>query len=111
MTEGRVTAAYQVDHVVPHKGIQDLSGTNSTTQSLCASTGTKEGGLRCHPSVKIESDCRLAFARLIRELDVDLKSPTVASPPRRFRVCGDAAQGPDPEAAGGSVALARVSSG
>jgi len=48
-------------------------------------TGTKEGGLRCHPSVKIESDCRLAFARLIRELDLDLEPPVAASRPAALR--------------------------
>jgi P27 family predicted phage terminase small subunit len=48
-------------------------------------TTTKEGGLRAHPAIRIESDCRLAFARLIRELDLDLEAPSVASRPPALR--------------------------
>ena len=49
-------------------------------------TDTKAGGLRCHPAAKIESDCRLQFARLIRELDLDLEAPApVASRPAPLR--------------------------
>src|SRR5690606_12109438 len=36
---------------------------------------TKDGGLKAHPAIGIERDCRLAFARLIRELDLDLDAP------------------------------------
>jgi len=48
-------------------------------------TGTKDGGLRAHPAVRIENDCRLAFARLIRELDLDLEAPSAASRPAPLR--------------------------
>jgi len=48
-------------------------------------TTTKDGGLRQHPAVRIESDCRLAFARLIRELDLDLDQPVAASRPAPLR--------------------------
>jgi phage terminase small subunit len=48
-------------------------------------TATKDGGSRCHPAVKIESECRIAFARLIRELDLDLEAPPVASRPAPLR--------------------------
>ena len=33
-------------------------------------TSTREGGAKLHPAVRVESDCRLAFARLIRELQI-----------------------------------------
>jgi hypothetical protein len=38
-------------------------------------TGSKPGRLRTHPAVRIEADCRVGFARLLRELDLDLPRP------------------------------------
>jgi hypothetical protein len=35
----------------------------------------REGGLRPHPAIQIERDSRIAFARLIRELDLDIDAP------------------------------------
>jgi P27 family predicted phage terminase small subunit len=35
----------------------------------------REGGLRPHPCVGIERDARLAVARLVRELDLDVEPP------------------------------------
>jgi phage terminase small subunit len=36
---------------------------------------TADGGLKAHPCVAIERDSRLAFARLLRELDLDCDAP------------------------------------
>jgi phage terminase small subunit len=35
----------------------------------------REGGLRPHPAIVIERDSRLGFARLLRELDLDVEPP------------------------------------
>lgn len=44
---------------------------------------TKSGGPRLHPCVRLEVECRTQFARLIRELDLDLEAPkeTTRRPP------------------------------
>ena len=46
---------------------------------------TGGGGAKLHPAVRVENDCRLSFARLIRELDLDLEAPKEASRPPRLR--------------------------
>ena len=42
---------------------------------------TADGGLKAHPAVSIERDCRLGFARLVRELDLDGDAPDASRPP------------------------------
>lgn len=42
---------------------------------------TGDGGMKAHPCVAIERDTRLAFARLVRELDLDAGAPAERSRP------------------------------
>lgn len=39
------------------------------------------GGIKAHPAVAIERDARVAFARLVRELDLDTGAPAEAKRP------------------------------
>lgn len=53
---------------------------------LTISTG--DGGLKGHPAIAVERDSRLAFARLVRELDLDADAPTEAPRPPPLRSNG-----------------------
>jgi phage terminase small subunit len=53
-----------------------------TTDGLTTRTET---GLKAHPCIAIERDSRLAFARLIRELDLDTEPPAQGRRPPALR--------------------------
>lgn len=46
---------------------------------------TGEGGLKAHPAIGIERDARTAFARLLRELDLDADQPPERARPPALR--------------------------
>jgi P27 family predicted phage terminase small subunit len=50
---------------------------------ICVTTG--DGGVKAHPAVGIERDARLAFARLLRELDLDAEPPGGSPRPPALR--------------------------
>lgn len=58
--------------------------TQQARQEIDASgitVSTPDGGIKAHPAVAIERDSRLAFARLLRELDLTDDAPAVRPPP------------------------------
>lgn len=46
---------------------------------------TRYSGPKRHPCIAIESESRIAFARLLRELDLDVDPPSEASRPPTLR--------------------------
>lgn len=46
---------------------------------------TTTGGTKTHPAVAVERDSRIAFARLVRELDLDADAPEDRSRPPALR--------------------------
>jgi phage terminase small subunit len=42
---------------------------------------TERGGMKTHPLVRVEADSSALFARLVRELDLDLARPAESRPP------------------------------
>jgi P27 family predicted phage terminase small subunit len=46
---------------------------------------TREGGAKLHPCVRIEQESRIAFARLVRELDLDVSPPAETKRPPMLR--------------------------
>ena len=50
---------------------------------------TRFGEVKAHPAVAIERDARIAFARLVRELDLDVNPPSSESRPPKLRSIED----------------------
>jgi P27 family predicted phage terminase small subunit len=48
-------------------------------------TPTRDNGTKLHPACRVEDASRIAFARLIRELDLDIEVPKAESRPPRLR--------------------------
>jgi len=46
---------------------------------------TREGGAKLHPAVRVESDARLSFCRVLRELDLDIDAPAESKRPPMLR--------------------------
>ena len=46
---------------------------------------TRDGGVKLHPAVRVEQDGKVIFARLLRELDLDVTSPSEAKRPPVLR--------------------------
>ena len=57
-------------------------------EALGLTVDTRDGGSKLKPCVKIESDCRLQFSRLIRELDLDFEAPVTSKRPPALRSIG-----------------------
>ena len=61
------------DRCAEARELQDAEGLTALTD---------RGGAKAHPAAAIEKDSRLAFARLIRELGLDVEEPAGNRPPR-----------------------------
>jgi P27 family predicted phage terminase small subunit len=48
-------------------------------------TPTRDGGLKLHPAARVEDASRIAFARLLRELDLDVDPPAESKRPPALR--------------------------
>jgi P27 family predicted phage terminase small subunit len=48
-------------------------------------TPTRDGGSKLHPAVRVEQESAVIFARLLRELDLDVAPPSEARRPPMLR--------------------------
>ena len=48
-------------------------------------TRTRDGGMKLHPAVRVEQAAQIAYARLLRELDLDIDLPAEGKRPPMLR--------------------------